>query len=104
MSRPFYSEYVRHALRYYARNYSTSVEGHPPFKTDVDKCNWMSCHSVIQKYPLKEKNILVSVYGGFDTLADEVYGVSKRYSINQNEIWDLMKDAEKRIATRRGLI
>ena len=104
MSRPFYSEYVRHALRYYTRNYNPSADKHPPFKSNVDKCNWMSCHSVIQKYPDREKNIIISVYGGLDTLADEVYGVSKRYSINQNEVWDLLKDVEKRVATRRGLI
>ena len=44
------------------------------------------------------------VYGGYDTLADEVYNVSKKYSINQNIIWDIMKDFEKNVAKQRGLI
>lgn len=99
MSRTYYSEYVRHALRFYSRN----VE-QPKFKSDPDKWNWLSCYSVLKKYPDDKRAILQLVYSGYDTLPDEVYNASKRYNIDQNIIWDLMKEVERKIAHRRGLM
>ena len=100
MSKPYYSDYVKHALRFYSRNCSER----PVFKSDADKSNWLACDSVLKKHSLLTKDILVSVYGGYDTLADEVYNASKKYKVDQNIIWDTMKDTEKAIARRRGLI
>ena len=99
MSRPYYSEYVRHCMRFYSRNLHN-----PIFKTEVDERNWNACDSAVKGLTDKFKDILVIVYGGYDTLADEVYNASRRYSINQNIIWDLMKDFEKAVAKERGLI
>lgn len=99
MSRTYYTDYVRHALRFYTRN---SIK--PRFKSDVDKANWVSCQSAFKKYSDKNVEILMSVYSGYDTLGDEVYNASKKYSIDQNKIWDMMKDIERKIAHRRGLI
>lgn len=100
MSRPFYSEYVKHALRFYTRNHIS----HPKFKSDADKENWIACHKVISTYSDKDKAVLISVYSGFDTLADEVYNASKKYNIEQNHIWDMMKEVERKTAKKRGLI
>ena len=99
MSRPFYSEYVRHCMRFYSRNLTN-----PMFKTEVDAKNWYACHEAIMNVSDKAKDILVSVYGGFDTLPDEVYNASRKHSINQNIIWDMMKDFERDVAKQRGLI
>lgn len=100
MSRPFYSEYVKHALRFYTRNCLSQ----PMFKSEADKLNWLSCNSVLKKRSDKELAILIRVYSGYDTLPDEVYNTSKEYKINQNIIWDLMKDVERAVARKRGLI
>ena len=100
MSRTFYTEYVRHALRFYTRN----CNERPAFKSEVDKSNWLSCDSVIKTYSDTPREILISVYSGFDTLPDEVYNASKKYNIGQTGIWDLMKDVERKIAKRRGLM
>ena len=99
MNRPFYSEYVRHALRFYTRNLSK-----PRFKSDVDKNNWFACESVLKAYSEVEREILAMVYGGYDTLSDNVYETAKKYNINQAIIWDTMKDVEKKIAKKRGLL
>lgn len=100
MSRPFYSDYVKHALRFYSRN----CDGQPSFKSDADKNNWYACHNVLKNYEETDKAILLAVYSGYDTLPDEVYNAAKKYNINQNVIWDAMKDVERKIAKRRGLI
>ena len=98
MSKPYYTDYVRHALRFYTRN------SNPTFNTDVDKKNWYACHNAIKQYSDKDKEILISIYSGYDTLADEVYNTAKKYQINQNLIWDLMKDFERKVGKRRGLL
>ena len=99
MNKPYYSEYVRHSLRFYTRNLSLKS-----FKSEPDKNNWYACHNAMKDYSDEDKEILISVYSGYDTLADEVYGAANKYQINQNLIWDLMKDFERKVAKRRGLL
>lgn len=99
MNRPFYSEYIRHCLRFYSRNLQLSR-----FKTSVDQYNWEACEDVLKSYAERDRDIIVIVYGSFDTLSDNVYEASKRFNINQSIIWDMMKDVERKIAKARGLI
>lgn len=97
MTRPSYSEYVRHAIRFYARH------PNPVFKTGVDAANWQACFTVIRPYSDRNKDILLYVYGEYDTLSDNVYAMAKKYDINQNIIWDMMKEFERKVAIERGL-
>lgn len=99
MSKKYYTDYVRHALRFYTRYLDR-----PTFTSDAAKSNWEACHSVLRKYPIIDYDILTTVYSGHDTLADEVYNASKKYNIDQDVIWDLMKEVERKIAHRRGLL
>lgn len=99
MSRPAFTEYVRHMMRFYSRHLH-DVQ----FRSKADEKNWKACHAVISKMPLKTKDILVFVYGECDTLPDNVYSASHKFSINQNIIWDTMKVFERAVATQRGLI
>lgn len=99
MSRTYYTDYVRHALRFYSRNTSR-----PVFRSDVDKNNWLSCESVLNKYPTELRETLIEIYAGHDTLPDEVYLACKKRNIEQNHIWDTMKIVEQSIAHRRGLL
>ncbi len=99
MTKPFYTDYVRHTLRFYSRNLHQQH-----FRKGVDKKNWFACHYVINLYSDRDKNILVYVYGSYDTLADNVYEMSKKHNINQSIIWDMMKDVEYKIAIKRNLI
>lgn len=100
MSRTFYTEYVRHALRFFTRNYKKPAN----FKSEADARNWMACHTVLKNYTDKELDALISIYSGYDTLPDEVYNASKKLNIDQNILWDLMKEVERKIARRRGLM
>ena len=99
MNKPYYSDYVKHALRFYTRNLTK-----PRFKSEVDKHNWVACDYILSGCCDRDRDILISVYGKFDTLADNVYEVSKQYNIRQSVIWDLMKAVERKIARKRGLI
>jgi hypothetical protein len=99
MMKPYYSDYVRHALRFYTRNLSQ-----PRFNNDADKNNWFSCKSVMDKYSDSDQAMFVEIYGGYDTLADNVYETAKKYELNQGILWDKMKEFERKIAKRRGLL
>lgn len=99
MNKHYYSEYVRHCMRFYSRNIDK-----PRFNTDVDKNNWYACHKAIERYSDRDKDILIRVYGMYDTLADNVYEVAKLYAIDQNIIWDMLKEFERVVARKRGLI
>ena len=100
MNRPFYTDYVRHMMRFYSRTATIK----PDYKTEVDKANWLTCKSVISGYSDRDREMLLSVYSGFDTLSDEVYQTAKKFSVNQSVIWDMMKDFERKVAKHRGLI
>lgn len=97
--RPFYLDYVRHTLRFYTRNPHIVR-----FKTEVDHANWFACHEVFKDYSNRDRDILMAVYSGFDTLADNVYSASIKFNLNQNIIWDMMKDFERKVAQARKLI
>lgn len=97
MNKPVYSDYIRHAIRFYARYHA------PKFRTEVDRVNWWSCHNVIQTYSDRDRAILIYVYGEFDTLGDNVYAIATKYHIHQNIIWDMMKEFERQVAIERGL-
>lgn len=99
MSKAFYSEYVRHIMRFYSRNLQLTS-----FKSKADKSNWLACDGALEDYPETSRNILIAVYSGFDTLADNVYTTAKKYNVKQAVIWDLIKDLEYKIAKIKGLI
>ena len=98
MNKPCYTDYVRHAIRFYARYLKLKK-----FKSEVDRANWFACHNVLQTYSERDRDILVYVYGEFDTLADNVYQISKKHHIHQNLVWDMMKQFERDVAIERGL-
>lgn len=99
MNKPFYTEYVRHCMRYFSRNITK-----PQFNTEVDKNNWYACYKAIGRYSDTYKEILIRVYAMHDTLADNVYETAKLYDIDQNIIWDLLKEFERSVAKKRGLL
>ena len=99
MNRPFYSEYVRHCMRFYARN---TIK--PRFNTEVDKNNWYACQKAMDRYTERDRDILTKVYALYDTIADNVYEVAVAYAIDQNDIWNLIKDLERSVARKRGLL
>ena len=96
--RAFYSEYVTHCLRFYAR-YSR-----PIFHSEADKKNWNACDSALKSFTDSDRDILLAVYREGDTIPDNVYQLSVTMNISQDIIWKLINDLERKIAKRRNLI
>jgi hypothetical protein len=99
MVKKHYSDYVRHALRFYTRNLDK-----PIFHNIISQQNWLVCNSVINRHFPEHKEVIIAVYQPFDTMGDNVYQTSKKYNIPQDNIWVMMADLEKLIAQERGLI
>jgi hypothetical protein len=96
--RKYYSEFVGHWIRYYARH------PHPQFHTDVEKENWVAVANALKKFSESDKKMLLDVYRNTDTMPNNVYQVAKRYHIDQRKLWKLMLELENKTARYRRLI
>lgn len=102
--RPPYAEYVKSAMRFYARNRLASIPQEPKFRCDADKKNWAACEAAMKELSEQDKELALKIYSYSDTLADNVYQIAREQNVNQNHLWDLVNTVEKRFAKRRGLI
>lgn len=104
MAKPFYADYINHMLRFYARNVQSGDVVRLKFKSEVDKLNWRSVNRVLHNLPERDKDIIIEVFGRGDTLADNIYEVSKELVINQDIVWTLVSKVTNKIAKDRKLI
>lgn len=96
--RTFYSEYVQHCMRFYARH------SNPKFKSDADKQNWKACESALKGFSDEEVDILLTIYRGGDTIPDNIYSLCRERNIKQDIVWRLVNEIERKVAKRRNLI
>jgi DNA-directed RNA polymerase specialized sigma subunit len=74
------------------------------FASEVDELNWRSVNRVLHNLPERDKDIIIEVFGRGDTLADNIYEVSKELAINQDIVWTLVSKVTNKIAKDRRLI
>ena len=104
MAKPFYAEYVNHMLRFYARTVKSGDVARLKFASEVDELNWRSVDRVLHNLPELDKYIIIEVFGRGDTLADNIYEVSKELVMNQDVIWTMLSKITYQIAKERGLV
>lgn len=98
MGKTFYSEYINHCLRFFARH------PHPNFRNDADKENWKACEKALKSFSNTDREMLIQIYAGGDTISDNIYTMAKEKGINQDALWKLVKELERKVAKRRGLL
>ena len=96
--RAFYSEYVTHCLRFYARHPK------PIFHCEADKKNWAACENALEGFNDYDKALLLIIYSEGDTIPDNVYQLAKARNMNQDTLWKLIGVLERKVAKRRGII
>ena len=94
----FYSDFVTHCLRFYCRHRD------PKFRSDADKKNWYACDNALKGFEDSDKAMLIQIYADGDTIADNVYQTAKKLGIDQDGIWKMLHDLERKVAKKRGLI
>lgn len=102
--RPRYSQQVNNWLRQYALTQDEAPGCLPRFKTEDERENWKACHIVLSDYSTKDADIIIQIYLPGDTMPDKIYAMSKSMRVPQNTIWNLVREVEKKIAQKRGLI
>jgi hypothetical protein len=102
--KPYYSEFVRHCLRYYIKTIDEGKGGHPVFKSEADKANWRACYIILNGFSEKDVDTIFQIYRQGDTVADNIYQLSKERQVPQATFWNLTDGVERKIAKKRGLI
>lgn len=98
MPKTYYSEYVTHCMRFYARH------PEPVFKTRADKKNWTACDGALRQFPAFEREVLLAVYQGGDTVPDNAYWTAKEKGVRLERVWVWIDQLERAIARRRELL
>lgn len=98
MSRTFYSEYVNHCLRFYARHEN------PKFRSDADKHNWKACDNALKSFSDNDREMLLYIYREGDTVPDNIYQLAKERNVSQDSLWKLVNEIERKVAKKRGLL
>ena len=102
--RPHYAEYVKHAMRFYAKSRINASSEQPRFKTEADKKNWNACHTALNTFSPEDMDMLITLYGMNESLPDAISRLAKDRRIHPNRVWNTVNDLERKIAKRRGLI
>lgn len=98
MARMFYSDYVRHCLRFYVRHEN------PQFRTSADKHNWYACKDTLDTFSDKDRETLLVIYRNGDTMPDSIYQLAKEQGVSQNVLWKMVNELERKVAKKRGLL
>lgn len=99
MARNFYSAYIEHCMRFYARYSHVNC-----FRSDADRKNWFACEDALKEFSETDRERLICIYREGDTISDNVYQLAKKENINQDSVWKLIGDLERKVAQKRGLI
>ena len=102
--RPHYAEYVKHAMRFYAKSRINASSEQPRFKTEADKKNWNACHTALNTYSDEEREMLVTLYSDTHPIPEAIRQLANKHKVEANHLWNMVNDLEKKVAKRRGLI
>ena len=105
--KPYYSDYTKHMMRFYAKTAKEENTLHPvggTFRSDIDKANWKICSSALKKYPDKKISVIMDAYTHNDSMSESIVEVAKIYNMHKEVIWDWISKLEHDLAKRRGLV
>lgn len=94
----FYTDYVNHCLRYYARNPS------PTFRSCVERDNWVACDKAFDLLDTRLRPVLMAMYLDKTPVSDNVMRYAKTIGTTPNHIWKVVSNLEKEVAKARGLL
>lgn len=94
----FYSDYVGHCSRYYF-----STDETPSVNDRVNYNNFISVSNVLAKYDTAKENLIRFVYTSV-TIMKGVQDYAFKNNLRNEEVWYVVMNFEKDVATERGLL
>lgn len=104
MRKEHYTDYVKHALRYYIRTTQKNSVERPCFRTEADHRNWVAVEAALNDYTSFERRMFYTLYSSKEALPYAVNQYAMRYSMDIDRIWRMITEIERNVAKRRGLI
>ena len=102
MSKPFYEDYAKHAIRFYAQNRTLSMKK-PGLKL-VDIQNWNACNDAMRSFTNREQAIIIGVFKSKCAVDDAVNCIAAQFKVDQGNVWQLINRFSRQFALNRGLI
>lgn len=99
-----YSEYAKHAMRFFSKSMMNAHSDCPKFKTDADKKNWYACQGVVSSFSAEDMHLLMLIYSDSENMPEAISRLSREEHKSENYLWYLVGDFERKFAKRRGLI
>lgn len=101
MSKPYYEDYAKHAMRFYARTPVLSMNK-PGLKL-VDIQNWNACNDTIRTFSAHDQAIILGVFRSKCAIDDAVNCISTQFKVAPGYVWQLLNSFSKEFAKNRGL-
>ena len=98
MAKLFYTDYVRHCLRFYISHRQMTE-----FKTPADEANWKAVDGVFKALPAEQQKIVEDIYSCKDNFALAVSVTAIKHGKSEDEVRIITRQVEKQIATARSL-
>ena len=95
--KPFYAEYSRYALGVWARSPDLCAEG-------ASSNAWEAARRAVSGFAETDRAYLVALYGPGLSLAHSIPAAARRYHVPYDDLWQLARRAERRIAEIKQLV
>lgn len=95
--KPFYAECSRRALHAWANSPNTPLYG-------ISEQVWRTAAQASAAFPPVERAYLVELYRQDAPLAQNIRAAASHYHVSHDELWQLARQAERRVAALLGLI
>lgn len=99
--RKCYTDYVRHALRYYSRFCADHL---PDTMGEIETANYTACAEAIKAFSERERAMFLFIYRSRADFELAVRQATYQWDIAPNVLWDNIKSLEQSVAKYRGLI
>ena len=94
--RPYYCDFASHALREWAKGYKPT--------TEARALNRQAVIRAVKALGETECSLLCDIYASHLPIKNAVPQIAFRYSWNENDVWDLLRRTEKRVAKEAGIL
>lgn len=97
--KPYYEDYITHAMRYYISHRTPGDH-----KSPADAANWEACDAAIKDSPTYQVAIIADVYTNKGLLREAVKKTAEERKLNEDYVWKIVHQFNRSAAHHRNLL